>query len=357
MTKMIHVLSNGNGEDQIASNLILALQKADPELQCKAFPLVGLGLEYKKKNITPGFQNPTMPSGGFIRSLKTAWKDLQQGVFQTHLIQRKRLKKQSHEADLALCVGDVFCLIMGKLAGYKKIVFLPTAKSDTFMTHSLVEKRLIKKWASLVFTRDELTKTSLSKAKINAHFEGNPMFDGLIPTGNTFGIPKEQLTIALLPGSRDEALSNLRYLLSCIPTLLSKLPQTHFIIAKAPTVSFDTLHIPFEQVTVGEHFPDVIANCHVVIGLSGTANEQAITLGKQVLCFEGFGPQSTKQRFVEQQKMMGPALHILEDRSPDAIANALEELIQKFHPEKGLNSNPENASMKIAKQILALLKR
>ena len=54
------------------------------------------------------------------------------------------------------------------------------------------------------------------------------------------------------------------------------------------------------------------------------ANEQAAFLGKPVICFEGFGTQSTMQRFQEQQKLMGKNIILCKKREIPLIVDQVK---------------------------------
>ena len=105
------------------------------------------------------------------------------------------------------------------------------------------------------------------------------------------------------------------------------------------------------NVVLSEHFLATINQASVVIGLAGTANEQALYLGKPVVCFEGFGPQSTLARFTEQNKLMEGGLVILNDRSPHHVAKHILTTIKK-QPAGVTHSTAQNAAEKIIETML-----
>jgi uncharacterized protein (TIGR03492 family) len=57
----------------------------------------------------------------------------------------------------------------------------------------------------------------------------------------------------------------------------------------------------------------VIEQSGVVIGMAGTANEQAALYGRTVLVFPGTGPQTTAKRFREQAQLIGPRIQCVAD--------------------------------------------
>ena len=362
----LHLLSNGNGEDQIAGHIGLALLEQNNTIQLNTFPLVGNGNEYLKLGFNPEFNNKPLPSGGFLRSIKHILDDLRHGIIGQHSSQLKQLKRQAMHADAALCVGDFFCLIMGRLAGYKHLIFFPTAKSDHFMSHDWIERWLMKRWSQLIFTRDELTAETLRNHGLAAQYCGNPMFDKLVPSDHPIQLPTADRLVGLLPGSRQEALKNLNYLLTILPDLAQTFGNTHFIVAKASALSLDNLELPTNWTrdqetlrykdqplaTISESFSDVLHQSQIIIGLSGTGNEQAMYLGKPVVAFEGFGPQSSLLRFQEQNKLMGNQLLIAEKRELHAIQKKCQDAFDRLSGNTAKKSTEEKAAQRIAKQVL-----
>ena len=362
------ILSNGFGEDLIGAHLAQALQRISPHVTLYIYPLVGSGHEYKKQGFTPLFDNPTFPSGGFIRSFKTLFTDIKGGIVAHHLSQRKQLKKITPHVDITLCIGDVFCLVMAKLSAAQNIHFLPTAKSDTFMPHSPIEYWIMRKWASYVFPRDAQTCEALLNHNVLAVYLGTVMFDKFTPKGDTFPINDTSKVIALLPGSREEAYANFQHMCKVADTLATHNPNLAFILAKADSLDLNRLkentpsnwtykktyfeHTQGAKLYVSSSFPDVLNNTHLCIGLSGTANEQAIHAGKPVFCYEGFGPQSTRQRFQEQQLLMDGKLNIIHPRSIPSICEQIEHALENETLQKKLAPQQNSASEKIIKYIL-----
>lgn len=348
----ILIISNGNGEDLIACNLIKHFPK---EATVTVIPLVGEGLEYKKIGLTPAFRNKTMPSGGFIRNIFDLFKDIKAGLLTQHWSQRKTIKTQLSRSDFTLCIGDVFCLMMGGLRNAKPIYFFPTAKSDLFMRHSYLEKLLLKTIPSLVFPRDLLTTESLRKVAIPALYFGNPMMDNLAPKGVKFPLENNAGILGILPGSREEAYANIRYILEILLLIKKQSPSTEFLLSISPTLTIDRIvkdtitthwtlvkknpfyileHTTGSKVVISSEFTDIIHQSTCILGLAGTANEQAIEIGKTVFCFEGFGPQSTRLRFEEQAKLLGENLHVISNRDSQNIADTIIQGLNAIKPTK-----------------------
>lgn len=341
------IVSNGHGEDCIAGNIATALLKELPSATIEAYPLVGNGHTFSKYGIPINLQNPTFPSGGFIRSFSDAVNDISHGLLRHIKTQRNTIKAATKTADIVIAVGDIFCLWQARNKA-QNTIFLPTAKSDTFMPHSKLETWLIKRFASLCFPRDEITTNSLGKMGVNAHYFGNPMMDNLLDTSPLENTIADNLPIiGILPGSREEAYANLQF----IDVLLSKLPlEATAIAAISPSIDRSKL-TPLQHCILSTQFHAIINHATVIIGLAGTANEQAAYLGKPVLCFPGFGPQSTAQRFQEQQLLMGENIHFVNSQNPDILIEKLSSLLTL--PAKPLPTLNQNAAQEIVKKILS----
>jgi hypothetical protein len=204
------------------------------------------------------------------------------------------------------------------------VYFLPTAKSDTFMPHSKTEAWLMKRWCKAVFPRDQITTNALKKMGVPAVFEGNIMMDNLVTNDLISGLEvSTKPIVGILPGSRDEAYINLAHICKIIDQLGS---EFSYAIARSEALDEAKIQsiIGDRPIVMTTHFKAVINRASIIIGLSGTGNEQAAYLGKKVICFTGFGPQTTAQRFHEQQKLMGNNIIFVPNNSPKAIASALQ---------------------------------
>ncbi|MAH80184.1 MAG: hypothetical protein CMP39_00650 [Rickettsiales bacterium] len=342
MKKKILIISNGHGEDVIASNLIKELKEQCPEYELAIVALVGPGKAYKKVGYQPSHINPSFPSGGFIRTIKDLVLDLKAGILANMFNQRKHIKAISNKCEICIAVGDIFCLWMAANAKVENTYFFPTAKSDLFMKHSFIEKWLIKKIAKKSYPRDQLTTDSFIKDKLNASYLGNPMMDNLRTKRESIQLKADEILIGFLPGSRDEAYKNSQYCLKVAKKLIADNPKINCCFAKAESLDLNIIakesgwkidnkgQIPCltkdkTNIFFSNDFLSVINQATVIIGLAGTANEQAVFLGKPVICFEGFGPQTTLKRFQEQKKLMGDKVIICPKRDISLIVKAIHD--------------------------------
>jgi len=246
------------------------------------------------------------------------------------------------------------------------LIFMPTAKSDRFMPHSRLERQIIKRLALVTITRDPETAEGLTGHGLHAVYGGNPMFDGLLD-GRKMPVKRRSgpLKLGILPGSRDEALGNLQL----IADLLNRTRvKTQITVALAPTIDFPALRAHFRdslwvayddrlqhsrsglQLLFSRDFLGVLYASDLIIGLAGTANEQAATLRKRVICFKGTGPQSSKKRFIEQSKLMGERILFL-DQTGEALFLALNAILEEPTP----HYLPQPRSLKDAAPTVATL--
>ncbi|RAP34474.1 hypothetical protein DID77_00845 [Candidatus Marinamargulisbacteria bacterium SCGC AG-439-L15] len=374
--KKILILSNGYGEDQIACHLIRALWEHDPSIEVVVMPLVGEGKEYRSLSLLPVCKNKQMPSGGFIRNPLHFFRDLGAGVLGNHLSQMRQMRSVTEDVDFTIAVGDVFCCVMASRHNAGPVFFLPTAKSDFFMPHTRLEKKLIKRIATQVYPRDQLTSDSLKASGINSIYLGNPMMDHLQFSDEMFGVKEGAFVVGLLPGSRKEGYSNLVLLLNLIDKMALLGGDYEYILAKAKTLDLSVLRKQLKStswklvykdpylrllntrtgktVILTGQFPDVLKVSQVVIGLAGTANEQAVYMGKTVLCFKGSGPQSSRKRFKEQEKLLGDALRFVDEQDTSRLAKRLYEMIQGVSYQSPMTPQLPNASEAIIASIVGL---
>jgi uncharacterized protein (TIGR03492 family) len=359
------LISNGHGEDQISAVLGKSLAEVAPELALSALPLVGSGQAYLEQGIPLLMQGENLPSGGFSRnSLKNLWMDIKAGLLgdisdQIHLLKRVREK-----VDLAVCVGDVYLIILAGNFLRKPIYFLPTAKSDYIASHWRIEVSLMRRFCQRIFPRDAKTAASLAKKGLPAAFMGNLMMDCLYFKDPAYFGQENGWVIALLPGSRGEAYDNMVDLAEVLLAFERMLqprkdfPPCRYLLALAggldphqmaekitpfgwrllPAKTDETangilghLQAPAQngeiQISIVKgRFADVLAASDLVLGLAGTGNEQAVGLGKPVITFPGRGPQFSQKFARIQKRLLGDAVSLV-DREPVIIARELLKII------------------------------
>ncbi|BAZ14563.1 hypothetical protein NIES4071_64070 [Calothrix sp. NIES-4071] len=262
------VLSNGHGEDIVATKILHSLLELENAPQIFVLPLAGEGHAYKKLDIPFIGSVQAMPSGGFLyMDSKQLVRDVKGGLIQLTLNQIKATKQWVKEQNAlgkksaVLAVGDIVPLLFGFISG-ANYAFVGTAKSEYYVRSEVgLLKRTNKgaywenfsgsiyhpweRWlmtrrrCKAVFPRDSLTTEILQKMNVRAFDLGNPMMDGLepsFPTYRSYSIDAEHkeiirpLIVTLLPGSRaPEAYANWEKIMIGVSSLLETMyaPTTH----------------------------------------------------------------------------------------------------------------------------------
>jgi uncharacterized protein (TIGR03492 family) len=241
-------------------------------------------------------------------------------------------------------VGDVFILLLAYFGLQRKAIFLATAKSDHMNPHTSLEEWIIRRCSSRMLTRDGYTAQRLRTKGIDARFLGNPMMDGIgEASAEKQGHPP---TIGLFPGSRDEADLNFRRILAVIDLL----PEpARYLCAVSPGLDIEKMAESVRAegwtLTGGEMlckgdkavqmgkdlFETVLHDSTLVIGMAGTANEQAAGVGRPVVSFLGAGTQTTPSRMIDQERLLGGAVAYISD-FPEGVAREISWLLA--HPEE-----------------------
>ena len=349
MKKNICVIANGYAEEMMASKLMSEIRK---ELQTQnklenfqfvGGSLVSSGRWYEEEQFATFFTGGMTPSGGFpTRSFSGFLADLGAGAFLTPFKFKNMIKDWSkYNLDIIIVVGDflLMTLTIPALKNNKNVpmVFIPTAKSDYIQAHFKIEKKFIKKYATISFPRDQITADDFSAYGINAQYHGNLMQDLLDFKAST--IASKEPIIALLPGSREESYGNLEMMLSLLPSIKTSI---HWAFVQAGSLKKETVNEVFlhkgwkctdleADVPVWEKnsqkvycypstmFDTVALSCVFGISLAGTVGDQIIGLGKPVLSFKGTGPQSSVPRMEEYEKLYKDAFYYAKSYPGDAI--------------------------------------
>ena len=346
------VVSNGTGEDLIAARILREL----PGVEVTAFPLVGAGRAYPPEVPRLGPQ-ADLPSGGFgfRDDLRGVWGDLRAGALGLVRAQRRALRAAGRGdgagaragADLVLAVGDIYALWMALAVG-TPVALVATADTVLARRPSLLHLVLLRR-ARHVFARDEATAGWLAARGVAASAPGNVMVDCLEEAPADFTLPPEVPVVALLPGSRKDAAGNAALLARVAARVAGARPEVHFLLALAPTVDADAvlagleaglglsnLGVPGQgaaaagaprpaRIQLTRTFTAAAARAEVVVGLAGTANEQAAALGRPVVAFPGSGAQYTPRFMALQSRVLGEAL--VPTSSPEAAAAAVLRLL------------------------------
>ena len=342
--KEVLFMSNGHGEDLNSSLILQELLTIAPDITITAMPLVGEGNAYRSLKLPLIGQPKTLPSGGiFYMNPLTLLKDVGAGLIGLTLYQIRTLLKCSSHYHLIVAVGDIFPVTMAYISGRPYVAFLVS-------TSSFYEGKLNLPWLTryclrsprclAIFTRDAFTAEDLQKQGFKkAYFGGYPIMDILTPTGTNINLNPHLSTIALLPGSRSpEALNNLGLLLQ-VCAELAKLETLQFRVALVKAIQEGDLkalgrQLEWQYESPGillkkqgddlikvecyyNAFADIITNCDLVLGMAGTAVEQAVGLGKPVIQLPGKGPQFTYAFAEAQMRLLGISVKTIGKRYND----------------------------------------
>lgn len=362
------VLSNGHGEDLIATRIIERLLQNIAELDITALPIVGQGYAYQNLNIPLAGRVQQMPSGGFIyKGGNPLWQDLRGGLIQLTLEQICLVRQWGKTGGKILAVGDLVPLLYAWLSK-ADYAFVGTAKSEYYLRDefgwlpqtSWLERKFDsvylpwERWLMSgdrcrgVFPRDSLTTEILQQWAIPAYDLGNPMMDGL--TTKSQAREAGKLNVLLLPGSRmPEAIRNWQQILMGVWSVNKTLPQVqlHFNAAIAPALDLKPFTI--SAVTQGwqitsrqsktvilgqkeriltitqEHNQEFFQQANIAIAMAGTATEQFVGLGKPVVIFPGQGPQFTYAFAEAQARLLGCGILMVEN--PGHVGKAIAKVM------------------------------
>ncbi len=407
-------ISNGHGEDVIALRILTPLRQIYPEVNLSALPITGAGNSYQSATIPIIGRAQTLPSGGFLnRDPQQLARDLQSGLLALTRSQLRAIKTWAKTGDAVLAVGDIVPLLFAYLSGLP-YAFVGTAKSEYWLRDEQGPLPATTPWQKLegwsgsvylpwerwlmsrsrcqqVFVRDALTAKQLQHLGIAAGYAGNPMMDGLRPTG-TLSIPQltdtlttdalttDALTIAILPGSRaPEAYENFARILETVPGLVAAFGDRplRLLAAIAPSLSLKKLQACLStwQATPGlyptytrqnvtillisDAYSDCLARAEVAIATAGTATEQFVGLGKPAVTLPGRGPQFTPAFATVQAKMLGPSVQMV--NNPEKVGTAIAKIIhdpdrlQLIYKNGKQRMGESGAGDRIAQQLIKAL--
>lgn len=370
-------LSNGHGEDGIALRILQALQRHSSQLQLAALPIVGQGEPYRAQGIPIVGSVQSMPSGGFIyMDGRQLARDLRGGLLPLTLSQLKTVRQWARQGGVVLAVGDIVPLLFAWWSG-ATYAFVGTAKSEYYLRdeqgwlprQSWFER--LEGWSGsdylpwerwlmrhprckAVFPRDSLTSAVLQKWAIPAFDLGNPMMDGLEPSGVNFSVAVAEpeqgcLTFVLLPGSRPpEAYKNWQIIMQAVSALVMAWENQRpllFLGAIAPQLDLAPLqrildaygwrlssHAPdlvFSQyrtnLILTHAFNDCLHQADFALAMAGTATEQFVGLGKPAIIFPGKGPQFTPRFAEAQTRLLGASVTLVEQ--PSRVVSVVQSLL------------------------------
>ncbi len=359
MGDRVLLLSNGHGEDSAAVAIATALRQQLPTVTLGAMAIVGQGHAYRKAQIPIIGPTASLPSGGFntihvFRLLNPLnWgrdtnplsllRDLGAGLVGLTWRQLQVVRHYSQDYDLLFAVGDIVPILFAWITGRPFGVFLIATSSyyeGTARLPLLTQWALRSRRCVLTIARDAYTAKDLrQRGFTQVTFVGHPMMDALHPSHRPLA-GTGGAAIALLPGSRlPEAAHNLGLMLG----LCAHLPAPMRIwAALVPELTPDQVAAVAEAAgwqveepgclrrgAIAVHyyydrFADILQQCDLVVGMAGTAVEQAVGLGKPIVQIPGPGPQFTYLFAEAQMRLLGPGVQTVGTvpATPDTLATA-----------------------------------
>ena len=344
VSQKVLFISNGHGEDLHAIQIVKALRQQQPKLEIGAMPIVGRGNAYRNLGIEIIGPTESLPSGGFINSdrLKILG-DIQSGLLTLLWRQIQAIRTYGRDCVSVFAIGDVVVLLGAYLTGrpYSAFIVSSSAYYENRMKFPLLTDLLLKSdRCQQIFTRDRYTAKMLNQqGYAKAMYVGFPAMDALEVTGKDLQLLAELPTIALLPGSRlPEAANNLQLILDLAIATTPLFPDgIQFRAAVTPNLfapdENDKIHLqqlaeergweykdsgylihPQTGVTIlcfCDAFADILQQCDLVVGMAGTAIEQAVGLGKPIIQFPGAGPQFTYAFAEAQMRLLGASVQTI----------------------------------------------
>ncbi len=349
----LYIFVNGHGENEIALSIIKRLKS----YEVSAFPFVGDGKIFKKNGIKVLFEGRNFPSGGLLlrEGPSVLYKDLKMGFFSDFIYMLKTIKMYSKDKFVSLVVGDFYPLIIVYLFLGRKSLFILSSKSVRIKNLTRIELFFLKYMADKVFVRDISTKKFLIKRGIDAFYMGNPIVGGLESIkGSAIFEKRNRMGILFLPGSREDMYINITYMLKIVEKIIDmgRIDSFKPIFHLSSSAKIESLsrYLPdaweFQEEggdLIGKYihkikgtevsiykgiFSEALNFSQIVIGLSGTANEQSVAFGRPVIAFSIPGTHATHKRFTKRQApLLGENLIYFSTFDPYSIAKKVLELV------------------------------
>jgi uncharacterized protein (TIGR03492 family) len=372
-------ISNGHGEDAIGGRLAQEFRKLAPNLELAAVPIVGRGMPYERAGIPVLGPRWELPSGGFtFTSLDLLLGDWRDGMYQkTH---EQHWAVRNANADAVLVVGDVYALWVtfsfafrnaGKNQKKPRVFQVQPLVSRSYQDNMTAQDRLERanrvtvdsftapdRWymkrVEKIWARDARTSEWLHELGLpQADFAGNVMMDLLEPECELKPLldanGSDRPVLALLPGTRDDYRESLPRMLEVVAQLPNH--QLEVQAFAAFPGDLNRLELPSdwtwtessllerqasaERTAVKDQtrvpilrnaFAALLHASGVTLGTAGTANEQAVGLGKPTVAFPTNGPQFTGSFARAQKRLLGDGL-ILVGNETDQIVSGVRKAL------------------------------
>lgn len=253
-------ISNSFAEDLGAIAIIKELRKIAPEMQISALPIVGDAKHFKGLN--------AQVIGPFI--LGQIWSVL----------------RNRNKFDLVVGIGDYISIMVNGLLIKKPFFYVWTTLFPVYPKSAI---KYMQKYGLEIFPRD-IDLGHLDQSRVPKQYLGNPIMDAFEIKGEDFGLSPNEPVVGILPGNRKISYKTLP-LLAKIINNISRVNPVSFLISVSPKLDRNKVEnilkpiLETKKVILSDQFGDILNRSDIVIGLSGTACEQAACLGKPVITF------------------------------------------------------------------------
>lgn len=331
MPRTVLCITNGHGEDTVAAKLIGTIRSHDPSLHILALPLVGDGNHLEGSGAEILGPRRAMPSGGFIHHnivgfladiflggwIRSTWKQI------------SILRRLRDSVDLVIAIGDMIPVFASSFVAAPLIV-VGINKSDYYRyrgySYMGFEIAYLRWRAAIVFPRDLPTTERLKRRGVKAQYVGNPMMDHISLNGSSTKKTKGMFTIGFLPGTRPgdipKNLEDFERIALCLNQTDGRRERFEFLVASTELPPHRSATTVFRSLP----FSDVVAKSDLIVGLSGTGNEQAAGCGIPIVAFPSRGGQYTSRYAKAQQQLLGAALALC-PRDPHGVAKKILDIL------------------------------
>jgi hypothetical protein len=332
--KRILFITNGHGEDIVAARIIKDLKLKKNLID--VMPVVGKGDAFKGLAVNLIGPKGSLPGGGFgLRNFSYLIKDLFSGLIGKVRAQIRTLENNKWEYALVIGIGDIVPIVYSIISRCK-FIFVGINKSEHYkklaFNYTWLEKLLLKKYSMLTFARDKMTAEVLQRSGIISTYAGNPMMDTIqtIRASADQRIRKgRKNVIGFLPGTREDAYKNIEDFYRIAGQINNIDKKIRFLLSMPETLDKERIakiKAPVKVELIND-FRKVLSGSNIIIGLSGTGNEQAAGLGRPVISFPGRGAQYNRKFASAQKELLGESLMLL-PRSSGLIAGEAVSLLR-----------------------------
>ncbi len=360
-------VSNGHGEDAIGGRLAREFRRLAPNLELAAVPIVGRGMPYERAGIPVLGPRWELPSGGFtFTSFDLLLGDWRDGMYQkTH---EQHWAVRNANADAVLVVGDVYALWVTFGFAFKnqkkpRVFQVQPLVSRSYQDHMTAQDRLERanrvtvdsftapdRWfmkrVEKIWARDSRTSDWLHELGLpQADFAGNIMMDLLEPECDLTPVLDGRPVLALLPGTRDDYRESLPRMLEVVAQLPEVQAFSAFpgdlnrlelppgwtwtepsLLEREASAERTAVHSQTRVPVLRNGFAALLHTSQAALGTAGTANEQAVGLGKPTVAFPTNGPQFTGSFARAQKRLLSDGL-ILVANDTDQIVSGVRQVL------------------------------